>query len=121
MADTFCVTITHCHDNPDKATVGFVVANAALGSEKDTLVFLSTEGVMCAVRGEADKIDIGAPFAPLKELMSKFLAAGGKIQACAPCLKKRGISEDRLVEGIQPAGGAALVEWLSDGSPCVGY
>ena len=36
-------------------------------------------------------------------------------------MKKRGIIEDGLIEGVTPAGGAALVEWLSDGSPCVAY
>ena len=66
MANKFCVTIKHCLTDGDKATVGFVVANAALGSEKDTLVFLSAEGVRCAVKGEAEKIDLGAPFAPLE-------------------------------------------------------
>ena len=101
--------------------MGFVVANAALGSEKDTLVFLSTDGVWAAVKGEVEKIDEGAPFAPLKELVDKFVADGGKILVCSPCMKKRGITEDMLVEGAAPAGGAALVEWLSDGSPCVGY
>lgn len=29
MAKTFCITITHCKTDPDKATLGFVVANAA--------------------------------------------------------------------------------------------
>ena len=78
--------------------------------------------------GLAAQFPVAAPmanrqwaFAPLSELMSKFLAAGGKILACGPCLKKRGVSEDRLLDGIRPAGGAALVEWLSDGSPCVSY
>ena len=121
MAGTFCVSITNCRNDGDRATVGFVVANAAVGSEKARLVFLSTDGVWAAVRGEAEKVNEGAPFAPLKELMDKFLAAGGKIMVCAPCLKKRGISEDQLIEGARPAGGAALVEWLSDGSPCVIY
>ena len=121
MADKFCVTITHCRTDGDKATVGFVVANAALGSEKDTLVFLSTDGVYCAVKGEAEKIDEGAPFAPLKELITKFVNAGGKILVCSPCLKKRGIAESDLIEGASPAGGAVLVEWLSSGSPSVGY
>ncbi len=117
----FCVTIKHCQSDPDKATVGFVVANAALGSERDTMIFLSTDGVYCAVAGEAEKINAGAPFAPLVDLVKKFVAGGGKILACTPCLKKRGIDEARLVPGVQPAGGAALVEWLSDGSPCVDY
>ncbi|MBF0481896.1 MAG: DsrE family protein [Desulfovibrionaceae bacterium] len=121
MAGKFCVTITHCRTDGDKATLGFVVANAAQGSEKETMVFLSTDGVYCAVKGEAEKINEGAPFAPLKELISKYQAAGGKIYVCTPCLKKRGLGEADLIEGATPAGGAALVEWLASGSPSVGY
>ncbi|MDR3640862.1 MAG: DsrE family protein [Humidesulfovibrio sp.] len=121
MAGTFCVTITHCRTDGDKATLGFVVANAAQGSEKETMVFLSTDGVYCAIKGEAEKINEGAPFAPLKELINKFTAAGGKIYVCTPCLKKRGLTEADLIEGAVPAGGAALVEWLTNGSPCVAY
>ena len=34
MARTFCVTITHCKTDGDKATLGFVVANAAQGSDE---------------------------------------------------------------------------------------
>jgi len=69
MTNAFCVTITECKTNGDKATLGFVVANAALGSEKDTLVFLSADGIWAAVKGEVDAIDEGQPFAPLKELV----------------------------------------------------
>lgn len=121
MSKRFCVTITHSRTDGDKATVGFVVANAALGSEKETLVFLSSDGVWAAVKGEAEKINEGPPFAPLKELITKFVSAGGTILACTPCLKKRGIDEGQLIEGVRPAGGAALVEFLSDGAPAVGY
>ena len=121
MSNTFCVTVTESKSNGDKATLGFVVANAALGSEKDTMVFLSADGVWAAVEGEVDKINEGEPFAPLKELVEKFTKNGGKILVCSPCMKKRGITEDKLVVGAAPAGGAALVEWLSNGSPSVGY
>ena len=121
MANTFCVTITHCKTDPDKATLGFVVANAAQGSEKETMVFLSSDGVYCAVPQEMAAIDEGAPFAPLRDLVAKFIKAGGKIYVCTPCMKKRGITETDLLEGATPAGGASLVEWLSAGSPCVAY
>ncbi|MDY0109383.1 MAG: DsrE family protein [Candidatus Krumholzibacteria bacterium] len=121
MSNTFCVTISECKTNGDKATLGFVVANAALGSDKDTMVFLSADGVWAAVKGEVDKINEGEPFAPLQELVEKFTNNGGKILVCSPCMKKRGLTEDRLVAGAKPAGGAALVEWLANGSPCVGY
>ena len=77
MAGQFCVSITHAKDNADKATVGFVIANAALGSEKDTLVFLSVEAVRLSQQGYADDIHEEG-FAPLKDLMANFAASGGK-------------------------------------------
>jgi predicted peroxiredoxin len=121
MSKTFCVSITACKKDGDRATVGFVVANAALGSDKETMVFLSSDGVYAAVQNEYDKIVEGAPFAPLKELVDKFVAGGGRILVCTPCMKKRGIGEERLIKGATPAGGAALVEFLSNGAPCVTY
>jgi uncharacterized protein len=121
MSGKFCVSIANCHKDPDKVTVGFVVANAAIGSEKETMVFLSTDGVWAAVRGEAEKIAVGEPFAPLKDLVAKFVGAGGRILVCSPCLKLRGITEDQLIPGASPAGGAALVEFLSGGTGCVSY
>lgn len=121
MNNKFCVSIIHCHNNPDAITVGFVVAGAALGSEKETTIFLSTDAVWAAAKGEAEKISVGEPFKPLKELINSFIENGGRVLACTPCLKTRGITEDMLIEGVTPAGGAVLVELLSEGTPCVTY
>lgn len=121
MSKTFCVTLNSCRENGDRATVAFVVATAALGSGKDTMVFLSTDGVWAGVPSEAAKVVEGGPFKPLSELMANFMAAGGRVVACAPCCKKREIEPEHLLAGIEVAGGAVLVEWLSFGSPCVSY
>jgi len=120
MASRFCVNLTHAKDNPDKATVGFVIANAALGSGKETLVFLSIEGVRLAQKGYADDIREEG-FAPLRELMDNFAKAGGMIYTCSPCFKKRKLDENNLVPGATIVGGVKLVEFLSEGSPCVSY
>jgi predicted peroxiredoxin len=120
MPGQFCVSLTHAKNDTDKATVAFVIANAALGSDKDTLVFLSTEGVRLAVKGYADDIHEQG-FAPLRELMTNFAGAGGKIYVCSPCFKKRGLDENQLVAGATIVGGAKLVEFLSGGSPSVSY
>jgi predicted peroxiredoxin len=120
MANKFCVSLTHARDNTDKATVAFVVANAALGSRKETLVFLSVEGVRLSQKGYADDIHEEG-FAPLGELMANFAKGGGTVYACSPCFKKRKLDENNLVPGATIVGGAKLVEFLSDGSPCVSY
>lgn len=120
MAGKFCVTQTFAKDNTDKATVGFVIANAALGSEKDTMVFLMGEGVRLSQQGYADDIHEEG-FAPLKDLISNFAAAGGKIFVCSPCFKRRKLDESKLVPGATIVGGAKLVEFLSDGTPSVSF
>jgi predicted peroxiredoxin len=120
MAGKFCVNLTHSKDDTDRATVGFVLANAALGSGKDTLVFLSIEGVRLANKGFAESIHEEG-FPPLRELMDNFAKAGGAIYVCAPCFKKRKLDENNLVAGASIVGGAKLVEFLSDGSPCVSF
>ena len=120
MAGKFCVSLTHSNDNTDKATVAFVIANAAAGSDQQTMVFLSTEGVRLAVKGAAEQIHEPG-FAPLKELMDNLVKAGGTIYVCSPCFKKRNLDENNLVAGAKIVGGAKLVEWLAAGSPCVSY
>src|SRR5512133_913475 len=120
MAGKLCVSITSAKNDLDRATVGFVVANAAVASAQETLVFLSTEGVHLAVKGYADGIHEEG-FAPLKDLLASFVKAGGTIYVCSPCFKKRKLDEGALVQGATIVGGAKLVEFLASGAACISY
>lgn len=120
MPGKFVVSISCAKNDTDKATVGFVIANAAVASDKETVVFLSIEGTRLSQKGYADDIHEEG-FAPLKELMTNFAAAGGTIYVCSPCFKKRGLDETNLVDGAKIVGGAKLVEFMSEGAPSVSY
>ena len=115
-----CVSITHSKNDLDKATVGFVVANASVASAQETLVFLSIEGVRLAVKGFADGLHEEG-FAPINDLIESFVKAGGTIYVCSPCMKKRGLADEALVEGATIVGGAKLVEFLAAGAACITY
>ncbi len=114
------VSITHAKDNSDKATVGFVVANAGAVSGVETVVFLSSEGVRLA-QGDytADIHEEG--FKPLAELIASFVESGGTIWVCSPCFKRRELSEEKLPPNSLIVGGAKLVEFLSQGASCISY
>jgi len=120
MTDRFVVSLTHGKNDTDKATVAFVVANAAAASDKEALVFLSIEAVRLSQRGYADDVHEEG-FAPLRDLMANFVKAGGKIYVCSPCFKKRGLDEANLVDGATIVGGAKLVEFMSGGVSSVSY
>lgn len=120
MPGKFVVSLTRAQDDADRATVAFVVANAAIASDRDTIVFLSIEGVRLSQQGYADAIHEEG-FAPLAQLMASFAAEGGKIYVCSPCFKKRGLNENSLVAGAVVVGGAKLVEFMAEGAPSVSY
>lgn len=120
MPGKFVISLTHANEDPDRATVAFVVANAAVASDKKTLVFLSTEGTRLSQQGYADSIHEEG-FAPLKDLMKNFVEAGGEIYVCSPCFKKRSLDENNLVAGAVIVGGAKLVEFMGEAAPSVSY
>jgi predicted peroxiredoxin len=114
------ISVTHSSDNTDKATVGFVVANASAASGVDTVVVLFVEGVRLCQKGFADNIH-ETGFSPLKQLMGDFVGAGGKIWVCSPCFKKRGLDEAKLIEGATIVGGAKAVEFLTTGGSALTF
>ena len=120
MPGKFVISLTHGKNDTDKATVAFVVANAAVASDKDTLVFLSIEALRLAQPGFADDIHEEG-FAALKDLMANYVNAGGKIFVCSPCFKKRKLDESALIPGAAIVGGAKLVEFMGEGCPSLSY
>lgn len=120
MLNNFCVNLTRSTDDPDRATVAMVVANAAVASGKQTMVFVSSEGVHLAAKGNAEKI-AEEGFQPMSTLLQNFLAAGGTLWVCSPCFKKRGYTDSDLIEGATIVGGAKLVEFLSNDGTGISY
>jgi predicted peroxiredoxin len=120
MASKFVISLSCAKNDTDKATVAFVIANAAVASDRETVVFLSVEGSRLSQKGYADDIH-EAGFAPLKDLMDNFAAAGGVIYVCSPCMKKRELDENNLVAGAKIVGGAVLVEFMSEGAASISY
>jgi len=103
---------THAGEDPERATLPFALANAALAMEVEAIVFLQGTGVYLAKKGYLENVHAGG-FAPLKELVASFLEGGGKLMVCVPCIQHRNIQESDLIEGATPtAGGTMTLEML---------
>ncbi len=114
------VNLTRSVDDPDRCSVAMVIAGASVASDQETTVFLSSEGTRLAAKGVADELHEDG-FAPMSELVSSFVAAGGTFLVCSPCAKKRGIGADDLIEGATVVGGATLVAILAGGAESVSF
>ena len=114
------INLTHSIDDLDRSSVAMVVAGASVASDQKTTVFLSSEGTRLAAKGVADDMHEDG-FAPMSELVSSFVAAGGSFLVCSPCAKKRDIGEDQLIDGASIVGGATLVALLADGAASLSF
>ena len=111
---------THGAEDPEKATLPFVVGNVSATADQDTVVFLTSEAVRLATQGYADDISFGG-HPPASEMLAKFVANGGRVWACGACTGPRGITEDDLVAGVSIVTAANLVEALVEGASTVAF
>lgn len=95
-------------DNPEKAAMPFVMANAAMAMEIKATVVLQGNGVYLAQKGYVDTMLPPGGFPSVKELLASFMELGGELKVCVPCIKERGIEESELVEGSQTTAAGAL-------------
>ncbi len=100
---------TYGPDNPEKATLPFVLANAALTMDVEAFVALQGPAVFLAKAGIVEHAR-AAGLPPLKDLMKSFIENGGKLGVCVPCIRERGIEESDLIEGAYPVAAARLTE-----------
>lgn len=70
---------------------------AALLQELKVNIFLIENGVYTGMKNQAP-----ADYPNDKTLMSDALEKGASVKACIPCCKARGVTQEDLVEGIQP-------------------
>jgi uncharacterized protein involved in oxidation of intracellular sulfur len=95
-------------DNPEKAAMPLVMANAALAMDIKATVVLQGNGVYLAQKGYVDTMLPAGGFPPVKELLASFMELGGECKVCVPCLKERNINESELVDGSQTTAAGAL-------------
>lgn len=100
-------------ENPEKATLPFVLAVAAQVTDVEVVIILQSSAVELAKTGEAEKVN-AKDLMPLKELMDNYISQGGKLNLCSPCLKARNLTKEDLIEGsIIIAAGTVVAEVLS--------
>ncbi|MFH1057650.1 MAG: DsrE family protein [Pseudomonadota bacterium] len=111
---------THAEENPDKATLPFVMGNAALAMDIEATVVLQSTGIYLAYKGYAEHVH-AAGFPSLKELMSLFLEAGGKLLVCSPCLQARKMAPEELIPESVVIAGATLINEVTSATNVVTY
>jgi predicted peroxiredoxin len=112
--------VTHAGEDPERATLPFMLATAAQAMDVEAVVALQGSGVFLAKKGYVDHVR-GAGLPPLKDLVKTFLSENGKLMVCVPCIRERKIEESDLIEGAAPGAAAALTQEILSANSTLVY
>jgi uncharacterized protein involved in oxidation of intracellular sulfur len=113
------IMATHGVEDPERATIPFVMGCAALASEVDVVIGFQADAVCLVHQGEAATVE--APgFPPLAKLLADFQELGGTLLVCTPCAKSRGIV-DSLIAGTELVAAARFVAEVTSATSTLSY
>jgi predicted peroxiredoxin len=113
------VVITHGIDD-ELSSVGFTIANGGITAGLKVAIFLTSGGVDLVRRKATDTTQV-KPLEPLTSLIRDFVARGGMLYACTPCVKARGYEQADFVEGVTITGASVIHERLLRGAATLSF
>lgn len=113
------IMATHGPEDPEQATIPFVMGCAALAADVAVVIGFQANGVCLVHEGEAATVE--APgFPPLAKLLDDFRELGGTLLVCAPCAQSRGMTES-LVAGAEIVAAGRFVAEVTSATNALVY
>lgn len=120
ITEKIVIVATHGCEDPERASLPFVLANASLAMDTHAVVILQGTAVTLAKKGCYEHV-FAAGLPSLKELVDSFIQLGGSLLVCSPCIQERQITTDMLVETAQPIKAARVVMELLEANATLSY
>jgi uncharacterized protein len=114
------VSCTHGEEDPDRVTVSYLTAGAALDTGKEVVMWLSAEGVRLGLAGYADRIRTDAE-PTVSTIHAQFTEKGGRFYVCPICFKDRALDDSELVANAELKGASPLMEFAGEGATTFCY
>jgi len=102
------------------SSVALTIACGGITSGLKVYLFLTSTAIDLVRKRGIDMTQV-APLDPLKKLMDDFIARGGMVWACPPCVKARGYTQEELIEGVAIQGASAMHELIKSGAATLSF
>ena len=113
------VLVTRGMDH-ELSSVSFTIANGGLTAGLQVSIFL-TSAAVDLVRKRAIEGLVVHPLEPLAALVKDFVARGGRLWACTPCVKARGYQQSDLIDGVEITGASRMHELIKAGAATLSF
>lgn len=121
MAEKLVIVCTCGPEDPERATIPFVLATAAQASDVDVVMGFQVNGVMLAKKGCAEHV-FASGFPPLKELVDTYIESGGELLVCGPCVNSRKLDPSvDFIKGAKVVNAATFVKLFTEATNVLNY
>ena len=111
MSDKVVINLATGLEDPERVTIAFLVAGAALEQGRQVAMFLTKEAVRLALPGHAEAVACdGCP--PLARLFQQYADGSGELLVCPICFAARKLDDGELTDNARLAGATPLWQWI---------
>jgi predicted peroxiredoxin len=111
---------TAAGDRAEDAVTGFTLATVSLSMGSEVTVCLLGYGTLLAKKGYAETVHVPER-QPFTKLRTEFLAAGGRVLCCLPCIKARMMTASDLVEGVEAVTAVVVSEEIAAANKVISF
>ena len=100
MSKKYMIIISHSDDEPHRTSVSMGLVSCLVLEGADIALFFMAEGAKLVKKGMAETIE-EEYIAPVRQSLSIILEGNTQLYVCKIDMKKFGISEDELLDGVK--------------------
>lgn len=120
MADKVLVNLATGLEDAERVLIALLVATAALGQDKEVVIWATKDAVRLGLPGEAEGVACkGCP--PLERLFQQFADGGGELWLCPICLSARDLDDAEKVANAKVAGATPVWQWAGNDTTVFSY
>lgn len=119
VARNLVVMVTRGTDH-ELSSVALTIANGGITAGLRVSLFLTSAGVDLVRKRALDATHVH-PLESLVSLMQSFIARGGTVWACTPCVKARGYEQADFIDGVIITGASPMHELLRAGAATLSF
>jgi predicted peroxiredoxin len=113
MARKVLINLATGLEDPERVTVAFLVAGAAVERGETVAMWLTKEAVRLALPGHAEAVACdGCP--PLSRLFEQYADGGGELLVCPICFNARKLDESVMASNARLVGATPMFEWIGE-------
>ena len=101
MSKKYMMIVDHANDEPHIACVSLGLASCLVLEGADVALFFMSNGAKIVQKGVAETIVVEENIAPVRDSLAIILEGNAQLCVCKIDLKKFGIPEDELLEGVK--------------------